>query len=148
MSNKLLIFVYSFMFIFCINQFSYAVTFEEKKHPESDQFEYIAVFKNTNIDKVYDELIFNTDSVVQGEFKGGIVEIIGMFKDPVEEGARYYVYHDGQKAVIAVSPYEFSFSITLTQSGQDVSVSISRGYWFEYIDINYWFIDFSKPVYA
>jgi hypothetical protein len=116
------------MFIFCINQFSYAVTFEEKKHPESDQFEYIAVFKNTNIDKVYDELIFNTDSVVQGEFKGGIVEIIGMFKDPVEEGARYYVSHDGQKAVIAVSPYEFSFSITLTQSGQDVSVSISRGY--------------------
>ena len=148
MSNKLLIFVYSFMFIFCINQFSYAVTFEEKKHTESDQFEYIAVFKNTNIDKVYDELIFNTDSVVQGEFKGGIVEIIGMFKDPVEEGARYYVSHDGQKAVIAVSPYEFSFSITLTQSGQDVSVSISRGYWFEYIDINYWFIDFSKPVYA
>lgn len=51
-----------------------------------------------------------------------------MFKDPVEEGARYYVSHDGQKAVIAVSPYEFSFSITLTQSGQDVSVSISRGY--------------------
>ena len=148
MSNKLLIFVYSFMFIFCINQFSYAVTFEEKKHPESVQFEFIAVFKNTNIDKVYDELIFNTDSVVQGEFKGGIVEIIGMFKDPVEEGARYYVSHDGQKAVIAVSPYEFSFSITLTQSGQDVSVSISRGYWFEYIDINYWFIDFSKPVYA
>ncbi len=146
MSNKLLIFVYSFMFIFCINQFSYAVTFEEKKHPESDQFEYIAV--DRNIDKVYDELIFNTDSVVQGEFKGGIVEIIGMFKDPVEEGARYYVSHDGQKAVIAVSPYEFSFSITLTQSGQDVSVSISRGYWFEYIDINYWFIDFSKPVYA
>ncbi len=126
MSNKLLIFVYSFMFIFCINQFSYAVTFEEKKHPESDQFEYIAV--DRNIDKVYDELIFNTDSVVQGEFKGGIVEIIGMFKDPVEEGARYYVSHDGQKAVIAVSPYEFSFSITLTQSGQDVSVSISRGY--------------------
>ena len=77
---------------------------------------------------MYNELIFNTDNVVQGEFKNGIVEIIGMFQDPVEEGAQYYVSYDGKKAVIAVYPYEFSFSITLTQNGQDVTVSMSRGY--------------------
>lgn len=146
MPNKLLMFIYSFIFIFFINQFSYAVTFEEKRHPESEKFEYTAVFKNTNIDKVYDELIFNTDNVVQGEFKRGVVEIIGMFKEPVEDGARYYVSYDGQKAVLDVTPYEYSFYITLTQSGQDVSVSISRGYWFYYIDITFWFIDLSKPV--
>ena len=66
--------------------------------------------------------------MVQGKFKSDIVEIIGMFQDPVEEGARYYVSYDGQKAVLDVTPYEFSFSITLTQNGQDVTVSMSRGY--------------------
>lgn len=128
MLNRLLIFVCSFIFIFCINQFSYAVTFEQKIDSERERMEYVGIFKNTNIDKVYDELIFNTVNVIQGEFKSDIVEIIGMFQDPVEEGARYYVSYDGQKAVIAVSPYEFSFSITLTQNGQDVTVSMSRGY--------------------
>ena len=127
MLNRLLIFVCSFIFIFCINQFSYAVTFEQKIDSERERMEYVGIFKNTNIDKVYDDLIFNTDNVVQGEFKNDIVEIIGMFQDPVEEGARYYVSYDGQKADIAVSSYEFSFSITLTQNGQDVTVSMSRG---------------------
>lgn len=51
-----------------------------------------------------------------------------MFKDPVEKGALYDVSYDGQKAVLCVRPYEYSFYITLTQSGQDVAVSISRGY--------------------
>lgn len=128
MLNRLLIFVYYFIFIFCINQFSYAVTFEQKINSEEERTEYVGIFKSTNIEKVYNELIFNTDNVVQGEFKNGIVEIIGMFQDPVEEGAQYYVSYDGKKAVIAVYPYEFSFSITLTQNGQDVTVSMSRGY--------------------
>lgn len=128
MPNKLLIFVCSFIFIFCINQFSYAVTFEQKIDSERETTSYVGIFKNNNIDKVYDELIFNTDNVVQGKFKSDIVEIIGMFQDPVEEGARYYVSYDGQKAVLDVTPYEFSFSITLTQNGQDVTVSMSRGY--------------------
>lgn len=128
MLNRLLIFVSSFIFIFCVNQFSYAVTFEQKIDSESERTSYTGVFKNTNIEKVYDELIRNTDSVVQGEFKGGIVEIIGMFKDPVEEVANYYVSYDGKKAVLYVAPYEYSFTIKLTQNGQDVAVSISRGY--------------------
>ncbi|MDY5051258.1 MAG: hypothetical protein SPF17_07525 [Candidatus Mucispirillum faecigallinarum] len=128
MLNRLLIFVSSFIFIFCVNQFSYAVTFEQKIDSESERTSYTGIFKNTNIEKVYDELILNTDSVVQGEFKGGIVEIIGMFKDPVEEVANYYVSYDGQKAVLYVAPYEYSFTIKLTQNGQDVAVSISRGY--------------------
>lgn len=128
MLNRLLIFVSSFIFIFCVNQFSYAVIFEQKIDSESESTSYTGVFKNTNIEKVYDELILNTDNVVQGEFKGGIVEIIGKFKKPVEEGANYYVSYDGQKAVLYVAPYEFSFTIELTQNGQDVSVSISRSY--------------------
>lgn len=69
-----------------------------------------------------------------------------MFKDPVEKGALYDVSYDGQKAVLCVRSYEYSFYITLTQSGQDVAVSISRGYWFYYIDITFWFIDLSKPI--
>lgn len=128
MSNKLLIFVCSFMFIFCINQFSYAVTFEQKIDSEREKTEYVGIFKNTNIEKVYNELIFNTNNVVQGEFKDDVVEIIGMFQGLVEEGANYYVSYDGQKAVMSISSYEFSFSIKLTKSGQDVTVSMSRGY--------------------
>ncbi len=128
MLNRLLIFVYSFVFIFCINQFSYAAIFEEKRHSEIEETEYVAVFKNTNIEKVYDELIFNTENVVQGEFKNDVVECIGMFEGPVEEASNYYVSYDGSKAVLGVTSFEYSFGIKLTQNGQDVIVSISRGY--------------------
>ena len=56
MLNRLLIFVYSFIFIFCINQFSYAVTFEQKINSEEERTEYVGIFKSSNIEKVYNEL--------------------------------------------------------------------------------------------